>query len=73
LVNGPPGALGGQLEAVDEGNSSFGRKSTCKADHAEPVTPTTEVPSAQLLAMQLMDVGFGLAVIAGFVTELTQV
>jgi hypothetical protein len=71
LVDGPPGALGGQLEAVDERHTRFGWESTCKTDHAEAVAPMAEVPSTQLLAMELADVGVGLAVLAGFVAELS--
>jgi hypothetical protein len=73
LVNGPPGALCGQLEAVDEGNSRFRRKSTAKADHAEAVAPMAEMAGTQLLAMEVAYVGIGLAVFAGYVAQLPEV
>jgi hypothetical protein len=72
LINRTPGALGSQLEAVDERHSCSWRKSTCKADHAEAVAPMTEMPGTQLLAMEFMHVGIGLAVLAGFVAKLAQ-
>jgi hypothetical protein len=73
LINGTPCALGGKLEAVDEGHPSFGRKGAFEADHPEPVAPMAEMPSVQLLAMKLAYVGIGLAALAGFVAELAQV
>jgi hypothetical protein len=73
LVDGSPGALGGQLEAVDERHTGLGWESTCKADHPEAVAPMAEVPCLQLLAMEVGDIGVGLAVLAGFVAELPEV
>jgi hypothetical protein len=73
LVDGPSSALGGKLEAVDERHARFRGESTCKTDHPEPVAPVAEVPSTQLLAMELADVGVGLVVLAGFVAELPEV
>jgi hypothetical protein len=69
----PSGALGGQLEAVDEGHSRLGRESTCKADHAEAVAPVPEAPGTQLSAVQLMHIGMGLAVLSGLVAQLPEV
>jgi hypothetical protein len=73
LVDSSASSLCIQLEAVDERDSRFGRKSTRETDHAEPVAPMAKMPGAQLLAMKLMDIGIGLAVLAGFVAKLAQV
>jgi hypothetical protein len=73
LVNGSPCALGCQLEAVDERHSGFWRKRAFEADHPEPVAPVAEVPSTQLLAMEVDYVGIGLAVLARLVAQLAQV
>jgi hypothetical protein len=73
LKNRTPCALSSQLDAVDEGHSRFGRKSTAKADHAEPVAPMAEVPDAHLLAVEVAYVGICLAVLAGFVAQLSEV
>jgi hypothetical protein len=73
LKDRTPCALSSQLDAVDEGHSRFGRKSTAKADHAEPVAPMAEVPDAHLLAVEVAYVGICLAVLAGFVAQLSEV
>src|SRR5208282_2118880 len=73
LLDGTSGALGGQLEAVNERDSSFGWESTCKTDHPEGVAPVAEVPGSLLLAMELAYICVCLAVLARFVTELSEV
>jgi hypothetical protein len=73
LLDGPSCALCVQLEAVDESHTGLGRKSTRKTDHPEPVTPRAEMPGAHLLAMEVVDIGVGLAVLAGLVAELREV
>jgi hypothetical protein len=50
-VIGSPGALCGQLDAVDERHTRLWWESTCKTDHPELVSPVAEVPGAKLLAM----------------------
>jgi hypothetical protein len=73
LVNGSSGALGGKLEAVDEGHSRSWRKRAFEANHPEPVAPMAEMPSVHLLAMKVAYVSIGLAVLSGFVAQLAQV
>src|SRR5271170_7375218 len=73
LLDVPPCALRSQLEAVDEGHTRFRRKSTGQTDHAEAVAPVAEVPCLQLLAMEVVDIGVCLAVLAGLVAELSEV
>jgi hypothetical protein len=73
LMDSPPGALCSELEAVDERHAGLGWESTPKADHAEAVAPVPEMPSPQLLAVQLMHIAMGLAVLSGLVAELSQV
>src|SRR5580658_5174960 len=73
LLDGPSCPLCCQLEAVDERHSALWWERTCETDHAEAVAPVAEVPCPQLLAMEVINVGFGLAVLAGFVTQLSKV
>ena len=73
LLDGSSRALCGQLEAVDERHAGLWRESTCETDHAEAVAPVAEVPCAQLLAMELIDIGVCLAVLAGLVAQLSEV
>ena len=56
-----------------KGTPGLGWESTCETDHAEGVAPVAEVPSTQLLAMELIDIGVCLAVLAGLVAELSEV
>jgi hypothetical protein len=71
LLDGPPRALGGQFEPVDEGHTCVGRESNRTADHPEAVAPMAEVACFQLLAMEVIDICVGLAVLAGLVAELS--
>ncbi len=73
LLDISPRALRCQLEAVDERHTGLWRESTCETDHAEAVTPVAEMPCSYLLAMEVVDICVGLAVLAGFVTELSEV
>src|SRR5271168_195334 len=73
LLSRPLGALRGELQAVDEGHSSFWREGSCETDHAEGVAPVAEMPGAQLPPVQVGYIGIGLAVLARLVAKLRQV
>jgi len=73
LLHGAPRALCGQLEAVDKRHTGLWGKSTCKADHAELVAPVAPLPRAQLLLVQLVDIGPGLALLARGLAQLAEV
>lgn len=72
-AGGAPGPPGGQLDAPDEGEPGLGWQGAVEADHAEPVPPVSEEAGLVLAAVQVLDVGVGLAVLSGLVAPRGQV
>ena len=72
-AGGAAGPHGSQLHPPHQPQPGLGRQGTAETDHAQPVTPVAKEPGLLLLAVQIVHVGVGLAVLAGPVPQPGQI